>query len=193
MYDTSRSFTLPTPSALSHYSLSWKIVAVVLGSLFLTLCSYIQVPMMPVPVTMQTFGVLLVGALYGWRLGALTTLTWLGQAAVGLPVLAGGANGWVAFAGPTAGYLFAFPLCAALTGWLAQFGWNGQRAVLAFTAMMLAHVLCLAAGGAWLSQFVGMEQAIALGVTPFLVGSVLKSALAVVTLKLIASRHRDNA
>ncbi|UYG00648.1 biotin transporter BioY [Halomonas sp. GD1P12] len=148
---------------------------------------------MPVPVTMQTFGVLLVGALYGWRLGALTTLTWLGQAAVGLPVLAGGANGWVAFAGPTAGYLFAFPLCAALTGWLAQFGWNGQRAVLAFTAMMLAHVLCLAAGGAWLSQFVGMEQAIALGVTPFLVGSVLKSALAVVTLKLIASRHRDNA
>ncbi|WP_447555437.1 biotin transporter BioY [Vreelandella sp. EE22] len=190
MYDTSRAVTLPMPLNLAHRSMSWKMTAVVLGSLFLTLCSYVQVPMVPVPVTLQTFGVMLIGALYGWRLGALTTLAWLGQAAMGWPVLAGGANGWIAFAGPTAGYLFAFPLCAALTGWLAQRGWSGQRPALAFTSMMLAHVLCLAAGGAWLAQLVGIEQAFALGVVPFLIGSVLKSALAAVTLKLIASRPR---
>ncbi|MCP1326131.1 biotin transporter BioY, partial [Halomonas sp. 707D4] len=59
--------------------------------------------------------------------------------------------------------------------------------------MMLAHVLCLAAGGAWLAGLIGMEQAIALGVAPFLVGSVLKSALATVTLKLLARRHRGDA
>ncbi|MCD6008965.1 biotin transporter BioY [Halomonas sp. IOP_31] len=178
------------PLGLSARSGAWKFAAVVLGSLLLTLSSYVSVPMIPVPVTLQTFAVMLIGALYGWRLGALTVMTWLGQAAVGLPVLAGGNGGWVAFVGPTAGYLVAFPLCAALAGWLAQRGWNGRRPWLAFVNMLLGNLACLIIGAAWLAALIGPQQAIALGVTPFLVGGVLKSALGAVTLKLL-EREQD--
>ncbi|WP_229809035.1 biotin transporter BioY [Salinicola rhizosphaerae] len=177
--------TAAAPLDLSRRSPAFKTAAVLAGSLFLTLCSYIQVPMVPVPVTLQTFGVLLVGALFGWRLGALTILAWFGEAAIGLPVLAGGKSGWIAFVGPTAGYLFSYPLCAALAGWWVEKRWR-RRLPLAFTGMALASLLCLASGAAWLSLSIGLEKAIALGVTPFLLGDLLKSALVAVSLKLIA-------
>lgn len=75
----------------------------------------------PVPVSLQTFAVLMVGALYGWRLGELTVLAWLLEAAAGMPVLAGGKCAGPVLR-PTAGYLFAFPLGAMLMGWLATRG-----------------------------------------------------------------------
>ena len=82
-----------SPINFQDRPLGWKLAAIVVGSLFLTLSSYIEVPMVPVPVTMQTFAVALVGALYGWRLGGVTIVAWLVQGALGLPVLAGGAAG----------------------------------------------------------------------------------------------------
>ncbi|MEQ9123125.1 MAG: biotin transporter BioY, partial [Alphaproteobacteria bacterium] len=72
--------------------LGWRIGAVFAGTLFLALSSYVVAPMYPVPTTMQTFAVMLVGAIYGWRLGGVTILAWLAEAAAGLPVLAGGAG-----------------------------------------------------------------------------------------------------
>jgi biotin transport system substrate-specific component len=137
-----------------------------------------------VPVTMQTFAVTLVGALYGWRLGALTVVAWLAEAAVGLPVLAGGAGGLAHFAGPTGGYLFSFPVVAGLVGWLAERGWNAERVLWAFAAMLIGNGLCLVLGAIWLAAMIGAEKAIALGVTPFILGGVLKSALAAATLKV---------
>lgn len=175
-----------SPLDLSSRSLAWQVGAVVVGTLFLALCSYIEVPMVPVPINMQTFGVALIGALYGWRLGAITVVAWLAQAAVGMPVLSGGAAGAHHFVGPTAGYLFAFPLSAALAGWLAEKGWNGKRPILAFVSMMLSNAVCLAIGAAWLAVVIGFEQAIIHGVTPFLAGAVLKSALGAATLALLA-------
>ncbi|TIX19668.1 biotin transporter BioY, partial [Mesorhizobium sp.] len=65
-----------SPLRLQHRSHAWQVGAVVLGTLFLALSSYIEVPMVPVPVTMQTFAVTLIGALYGWRLGAVTIAAW---------------------------------------------------------------------------------------------------------------------
>jgi biotin transport system substrate-specific component len=167
-------------------SLVWRVGAVVIGTLFLALSSYVQVPMIPVPVTMQTFAVAMVGALYGWRLGGLTIVAWLAEGAAGLPVFAGGASGLLHFFGPTGGYLLAFPVAGALMGWLAERGWNGNRVVLAFLAMMLSNIVCLLIGAAWLAVLVGPERAIMLGVVPFIVGSVLKSALGAATLKLLA-------
>lgn len=174
-----------SPLDLNGRSLAWRVGAVVAGTLFLALCSYIEVPMVPVPINMQTFGVALVGALYGWRLGAITVVAWLAQAAVGMPVLSGGAAGAHHFVGPTAGYLFAFPLSAALAGWLAEKGWNGERPILAFGSMLLSNAVCLAMGAAWLAVMIGFDQAIIHGVTPFLVGAVLKSALGAATLALL--------
>jgi biotin transport system substrate-specific component len=173
-----------SPLRLHERPLLWQVAAVAIGTLLLTLSSRIEVPMVPVPITMQTFAVTLVGALYGWRLGALTVVAWLAEAAVGLPVLAGGAGGLAHFAGPTGGYLFSFPVVAGLVGWLAERGWNAERVLWAFAAMLIGNGLCLVLGAIWLAAMIGVEKAIALGVTPFILGGVLKSALAAATLKI---------
>lgn len=172
-----------SPLRLQSRPLAWQLAAIVLGTLFLALSSYVEVPMVPVPMTMQTFAVTLVGALYGWRLGGLTIVAWLVEGALGLPVLAGGASGAAHFLGATGGYLFAFPVCGALVGWLAERGWNGKRVVLAFMAMLAGNLLCLALGGAWLAVMIGVEAAFIHGVAPFIVGGILKSVLGAAVLK----------
>ncbi|WP_110666738.1 biotin transporter BioY [Salinicola halophilus] len=180
------SLAMPHAQGLTSRSRTWQLGAIVAGTLALTLSSYAQIPMVPVPVTLQMLAVTLIGALYGWRLGALTVMAWLGEAAVGLPVLAGGASGWSAFMSPSAGYLLAFPLCAALCGWLAERGWDGHRPWFAGISLLAANLLCLLIGTAWLMPLVGIESAIAVGTVPFLVGALLKSALGAVTLRLLA-------
>ena len=189
----STSKTWSSPLDLPNRSLAWKVAAVVLGTMILATSSYIEVPMLPVPLTMQTLAVTLIGALYGWRLGAVTVMAWLIEGALGLPVLAGGAAGAHHFVGPTAGYLFAFPVAAALTGWLAEKGWNGNRPLLAFVSMALGNLTCLALGGAWLALGIGFNDALTFGVVPFLLGGLLKSGLAAATLYALARNTRPRA
>jgi biotin transport system substrate-specific component len=177
------------PLRLGARSLPLRVAFVLAGTLALALASRISVPMVPVPITMQTFAVTMIGALYGWRLGTVTVLAWLGEAMVGLPVLAGGAGGIAPFAGPTAGYLVAFPLMAAMVGWLAERGWTGARLVLSFAAHFAANIFCLVLGGAWLATLIGTEKALMLGVVPFILGAVLKSALAAALLKAVAGKQ----
>ncbi len=176
------------PLRLGARSLPVRIVFVLAGTLALALASRISVPMVPVPITMQTFAVTMIGALYGWRLGTLTVLAWLAEGMAGLPVLAGGAGGIAHFAGPTAGYLVSFPLMAAMVGWLAERGWTGTRLVQSFAAHFAANIFCLALGGAWLATLIGLEKAMMLGVVPFVLGALLKSALAATLLKAAAPR-----
>lgn len=171
---------------LRRQSIAIKLVATLLGVLVLTASSWVAIPMLPVPMTLQTLVVMLVGALYGWRLGGLTVVLWLLLAASGLPLLAGGSGGWERFLGPTGGFLLAFPLAAALTGWLAERGWDGGRVGRAFAAMLIGHVLCLLLGGAWLAASIGLPKALAAGVLPFIPGALLKSALGAGLLKAIA-------
>ncbi|QPC94191.1 biotin transporter BioY [Mesorhizobium sp. INR15] len=171
-----------SPLRLNSRSVTWQVAAVALGTLFLALSSYIEVPMVPVPVNMQTFAVTLVGALYGWRLGAVTIAAWLVEGALGFPVLSGGVGGAHYFLGATGGYLFAFPVCGALVGWLAERGWNGGRVILAFVAMLLGNLLCLILGTIWLAVMIGAEQAVTFGFLPFVLGGLLKSALGAATL-----------
>jgi biotin transport system substrate-specific component len=170
------------PFRLAKRPAAIKAAFVVAGTLVLALASQIAVPMVPVPVTMQTFAVTMIGALYGWRLGALTILAWLCEAMLGLPVLSGGAGGLAPFVGPTAGYLVSFPVIGALTGWLAERGWTGDRVVRSFAAHLFSNILCLAIGGAWLAWLIGAEKGWLLGVAPFILGAVLKSALAAAVL-----------
>lgn len=195
MADTASQTLKPgfSPLNLQNRSVSWQIAAVGFGTLFLALSSLIELPMYPVPVTMQTFAVTLVGALYGWRLGAATVIAWLVEGAMGLPVLSGGGAGLVHFAGPTAGYLFAFPVVAALVGWLAERGWNGSRVFHAFAACLLGNATCLLLGAAWLASMIGLEQAFVFGVAPFIIGGVLKSALTAATLAIFHRRDKAQA
>lgn len=176
------------PNWLGQQSLGIQGLAVVLGTLFLALSSYIEVPMLPVPLTMQTFAITMIGAFYGWRLGGLTIVAWLVEGAIGLPVLAGGGAGLHHFTGPTGGYLFAFPVAGIVMGALVARGWHGGRPVRAFVAALLSNLACLALGAAWLGALIGMGAGIEHGLTPFLIGAVLKSALAAAVLAVIWHR-----
>ena len=161
-----------------------SVALVVAFSLFVALAAQVVVPLpfTPVPLTGQTFAVLLTGALLGPRLGALAMLAYLAEGAAGLPFFRGGAGGVGHFAGATAGYLVAFPAAAYVTGYLAERGWD-RRFVTAAAAMALGSLVILACGWAWLAlMFKGGAEAFRLGVAPFLPGDVLKVALAAAAL-----------
>lgn len=142
----------------------------------------VPLPFTPVPLTGQTFAVLLTGALLGPRLGALAMLAYLVEGAAGLPFFRGGASGVAHFSGATAGYLLAFPAAAYVTGYLAERGWD-RRFVTAAAAMLLGSFVILACGWAWLAlMFKGATEAFWLGVAPFLPGDVVKIALSAAAL-----------
>jgi biotin transport system substrate-specific component len=142
----------------------------------------VPLPFTPVPLTGQTFAVLLTGALLGPRLGALAMLAYLAEGAAGLPFFRGGAGGVGHLSGATAGYLLAFPAAAYVTGYLAERGWD-RRFVTAAAAMALGSLVILASGWGWLALMLGDgAQAFWLGVAPFLAGDVVKIALAAAAL-----------
>jgi len=158
-------------------------VLALIGTALIALSARIQVPMWPVPMTMQTFAVLVIGMAYGARLGAATLVLYLAEGAVGLPVFASG-GGIAYFAGPTTGYLLGFLIAAVLVGWLAERGFDRSvsRAAL---AMALGTVAIFLPGVAWLSAFLGsVEAGLANGLVPFIPGAVLKLALAAAALPL---------
>lgn len=163
-----------------------KSLALVVGfSLLVALSAQVVVPLpwTPVPLTGQTFAVLLTGALLGPRLGALALVAYLAEGALGLPFFKGGAGGaHYLFLSPTAGYLLAFPAAAFVTGLLAERGWD-RRFLTAAAAMALGSLVILGAGWAWLALFYsGPAAAFGAGVLPFLVGDVVKIALAAAAL-----------
>ncbi|MBR0681088.1 biotin transporter BioY [Roseomonas eburnea] len=159
------------------------------GSLAIAASAQIQVPMQPVPMTMQSLVVLLVGAAYGWRLGAATVLLYLAEGLMGLPVFAGFRAGPAALAGPTGGFLVGFVPAAALAGWLAAQGWT--RGVARSAATFLAgHAVLFACGLAWLGLMIGFDRAIAVGLLPFLPGTAVKTALGVALLSALRGMRR---
>jgi biotin transport system substrate-specific component len=152
------------------------IVLAVIGSLLLTVSAKIQVPFWPVPMTMQTFVVLVLGVAYGWRLAGATVLLYLAQGALGLPVFAGGGGG-AYMAGPTGGYLAGFLLAAVAVGWLAERGW-ARSAPSTLAAMLIGTAIIFGCGIAWLATLIGLPQAVSAGLVPFLLSEAVKIALA---------------
>ncbi len=147
------------------------------GSLLLALSAKVQVPFYPVPMTLQTLAVLVLGAAFGARLAAATVALYLLEGLLGLPVFAGAVAGPAYMAGPTGGFLVGFLVAAAAIGWLAERGWDRSWATL-LAAMALGHVLVFAFGFAWLAALVGPAKAFAVGVAPFALATVLKTLLA---------------
>ncbi len=156
------------------------VVLVALGSLLLVASAKVSVPMIPVPMTMQTFVVLLIGMTYGLRLGVATVAAYLIEGAVGLPVFTNTppqVASLAYFAGPTGGYLAGFVAAVAAMGWLVERGWN-RGTVRRLAALTIGTVIPLAAGVLWLGTLIGFERALAVGLMPFLAGAVVKQALA---------------
>ena len=158
----------------------WGILILV-GSLFLAACAQITVWTVPVPITMQTFGVLVVGAVYGWRLGLATVAAYLVEGAIGLPFFAGMTGGLAILFGPTGGYLFGFVAAAAMVGWLAERGWDRNILTMAL-AMLIGNVVLYVPGIVWLSNFTGWEKVFDYGLYPFVIGDAVKLAAAALLL-----------
>lgn len=173
---------------------SWLLdaVLVVLFSAFVALTAQVEIPLWPVPLTLQTLGVFFTGAVLGSRLGAVALLLYLTEGALGLPVFAGGASGIGYMLGPTGGYLVGFVVAAGVVGWLAQRGWD-RRLLWSTVAMVIGNVVIYVCGVAWLAVFLGdLWGALAKGMLLFLIGDLIKIAVAALALpggwKLVRSR-----
>jgi biotin transport system substrate-specific component len=176
------SLYLPLPArALS--SPASRIVTqaflVVLGTLLLTVSAKTQVPFWPVPMTLQTGVVLFLALVMGPRLALATVVLYMAEGAMGLPVFAGTPAKGIGLAymmGPTGGYMIGWLFAAAFVGWAAG-RWRGPLAL--FAICLVGVALNYAPGIAWLATFTGIESAFALGAAPFILGDVVKAALAV--------------
>lgn len=169
--------------------LAWDALRIAAANLLLILCAQIAVPLpfTPVPMTGQTFGVMLIAVAFGARRGAIAAALYLFEGAAGLPVFQPyGAPGAARLLGPTAGYLWAYPAAVYITGWLAECipSFDAPAAAKAQWRRMLhlagallpGQLLIFACGCAWLATARGWAAAIALGVVPFLPGEVIKIA-----------------
>ena len=154
----------------------FDVAVVILGSCFVAMMAQISIPLWftPVPITMQTFALLMLAGLLGTKRGVAATVLYLAQGAVGLPVFAGFSGGIAKFAGPTAGYLLGFVLCVYVVGTLLERGWRNNF-YLTFLAMALGIAMIYVPGVLCLSVFVGgLTKAFSLGVYPFLPGALFK-------------------
>lgn len=178
------SDALPTPQVRSM-RIAREITLIAGFALFTAALAQVRIPLgfTPVPVTGQTLAVLLAGASLGaWRGAGSQLLYWL-LGMVGLPFYSNGTGGWSVATGPTMGYLVGFIVAAAVVGRLAEYR-HDRRVLTSIAAMTMGSMIIYAFGAAWLAINLGIplatgeQNAIALGVTPFLVGDVIKMCLA---------------
>jgi len=165
------------------YAVLYDIVLIICGSLLIALSVQVKVllPFSPVPITGQTFAVLMVGALFGARRGSLSVLLYIAEGSAGLPVFALGGGLQILF-GPTGGYLAGFVAAAYIVGLLAERGWDRQmwKTIL---AMLVGNMAIYAFGLLWLSRWTGINRVLLIeGLYPFIFGDILKTILAAVIL-----------
>ncbi len=158
-----------------------NIFLAILGSIVLAISAKIAIPFYPVPLTTQTFVLLVMAMAYGWRLGTVTILLYLAEGMLGLPVFSGTPEKGIGLAymmGSTGGYLFGFVLATMLCGYLAERGWDRTIATTGL-AMLLGNVVIYIPGLLWLGILLGWDKPIlAWGLTPFILGDLTKIVLA---------------
>ena len=174
----------------------YDVALIIGGSLLIGLSAHVKVwlPFSPVPVTGQTFAVLMLGALLGARRGCLAVLAYITEGAAGLPVFAAGV-GTAALLGPTGGYLFGFIPAAYITGKLAEKGWD-RRIGTTVLAMVFGNLAIYTFGLLWLCCLTGFgTKVLTLGLYPFIIGDLVKIILAAILLpagwKLIGCSDRS--
>jgi biotin transport system substrate-specific component len=186
------------PNALTR-TVAGRIILAVSATAFVALCAHASVPLYftPVPVTLQTMAVILVGLTLGPALGAAALLLYLAEGAIGLPVFSPNGPGGIAqLLGPTAGYLFSYPLAAAAAGGVVRairFGRSQLPA--AILAGLAASSFIFAMGAGWLAHLLRLNANAAwhLGVQPFLPGEILKIAAAASACTALRKGHRTGS
>jgi biotin transporter BioY len=182
-------------AAISKTGLIWDAVLVVGFACLTAAFAQISFWIGPVPITGQTFAVLLTGALLGSRRGALSQLSYLAVGATGIPYwfALGGPPGIARLVGPTGGYLFGFVAVAFVVGWLAERGWD-RRVWTAALAMLVGETVLYIFGLSWLLHFVSVDKVLQVGLYPFIVGDLIKLVAAALILPsawLLLRRFRN--
>ncbi len=150
------------------------------GTLLLTLSAKTRVVLGPVDMSMQTLAVMLIAATFGLRLGVATVLLYMAEGMLGFPVFQGTPEKGIGLAymlGTTGGYLAGFVAMAAIVGWAADRGWD-RSFFRFFGALLVAEIVMLAMGYAWLAGIIGPDKAWVAGVAPFVVPDLVKVGLA---------------
>ncbi|RWE55619.1 biotin transporter BioY [Mesorhizobium sp.] len=171
------SLALPEKGAAR---LAMQLLLAIVGTLVLTLSAKTRVLLGPVDISMQTLAVFLIAAAFGMRLGVATLLLYLAEGAMGLPVFQGTPEKGIGVAymlGSTGGYLAGFVVMAAIVGWAADRGWD-RHPIKLFNAILVAEIVMMAMGFAWLALLIGPEKSWQFGVVPFIVGDLIKVGLA---------------
>ncbi|MCF6117302.1 biotin transporter BioY [Mesorhizobium muleiense] len=171
------SLALPEKGAAR---LATQLLLAIVGTLLLTLSAKTRVLLGPVDISMQTLAVFLISAAFGMRLGVATLLLYMAEGAMGLPVFQGTPEKGIGIAymlGSTGGYLAGFVVMAAIVGWAADRGWD-RHPVKLFNAILVAEIVMMAMGFAWLALLIGPEKSWQFGVVPFIVGDLIKVGLA---------------
>jgi len=162
-------------------------IGLVLGGALLTgALAQIAIPLWPVPITGQTLAVVLVGGALGATRGALSMLVYALVGALGVPWFSDGTAGWAILLGPTGGYIVGFVFAAAFTGWLAQRRWD-RRFLRGLLAMVGGSLVVFAIGLPWLAFALqlNLQQTLEAGLYPFIIGGVIKAALAAALMPLL--------
>jgi biotin transport system substrate-specific component len=154
-----------------------NIALILIGTLLLTISAKVQVPFWPVPMTMQTFVVFLIGATYGLRLSLLTLVTYLYQGAIGLPVFAAG-GGIAYLTGPTAGFLYGMTIAAVVIGYFANNGYSTSY-IKSLFSIILGTIIIFSLGVLYLGSIIGFSKALQGGLLPFIPSELFKIILAV--------------
>ena len=153
----------------------YVLLTSIIGSFLLAISSKVQIPLTPVPVTLQTLVLLVMSMFLGWRGAVGATSLYLFQGAIGLPVFAHG-GGFIILFGPTGGYLFGFLIASLVVGYLAEKGWD-KSVVLTFTSMTIGTLIIYLFGVIWLSYLKDLNTAIVFGLLPFITPDILKICL----------------
>ena len=153
----------------------YVLLTSIIGSFILAISSKVQIPLTPVPVTMQTLVLLVMSMFLGWRGAVGATSLYLFQGAIGLPVFAHG-GGFIILFGPTGGYLFGFLIASLVVGYLAEKGWD-KSVLLTFTSMTVGTLIIYLFGVIWLSYLKDLNTALVFGLLPFITPDILKICL----------------
>ena len=153
----------------------YVLLTSVIGSFLLAISSKVQIPLTPVPVTLQTLVLLVMSMFLGWRGAVGATSLYLFQGAIGLPFFAHG-GGFIILFGPTGGYLFGFLIASLVVGYLAEKGWD-KSVVLTFTSMTIGTLIIYLFGVIWLSYLKDLNTALVFGLLPFITPDILKICL----------------
>lgn len=153
------------------------VIFILCGSLIIALTAQIELPFWPVPLTGQTFGVMLVAGLLGSKRGFAAVAAYLAEGAAGLPVFAGASAGAWKFAGPTGGYLIGFLFAAYAAGLLIERA-KSPSFTSNFIAMAIGTLIILLCGNLWLGVIVGWDSVLAYGLYPFIPGAIVKTLFA---------------